>query len=120
MAKLCWTGSLDRFTVARKVGEGYVDRVYLAQDSILPRSLAIKQLKSRFLDEQRTVQTFVHDARAAAGLQHVKIVTVVDLQPTANPRFVLLKYLTQGSLRELLQQESRLPVSRATRITSEY
>jgi eukaryotic-like serine/threonine-protein kinase len=53
-----------RYTVTKKVGEGYFGRVYLAQDKFLPRCIAIKQLKSRFLEAKQVMQRFVNDARA--------------------------------------------------------
>jgi serine/threonine protein kinase len=107
-----------RYTVAEKLGEGFFGRVYRAQDKFLPRCIAIKELKSRFLGDEHVMRRFVNDARAAAALQHTNIVTVLDLLPEANPRFILLEYYPE-TLRQVLSREGRLPVSRSAKIAIE-
>ena len=70
-------GSLGRFQVRERVGDGGFGQVFLAFDPRLDRNVAIKVLKQANPSE-RVVERFFREARAVARLDHPNIVAVHD------------------------------------------
>ncbi|MBV8384722.1 MAG: serine/threonine protein kinase, partial [Planctomycetaceae bacterium] len=70
-------GTLGRFQLRERLGGGGFGEVFLAYDPRLDRDVALKMLKLANPDD-RVVQRFFREARAAARLDHPNIVTVHD------------------------------------------
>ncbi|QEH37515.1 Serine/threonine-protein kinase PrkC [Aquisphaera giovannonii] len=70
-------GSLGRFQLRERLGDGGFGEVYLAFDPRLDRDVAIKVLKQANPTE-RVMERFFREARAAARLDHPNIVAVHD------------------------------------------
>jgi serine/threonine protein kinase len=76
-----WTrgnlGSLGRFQLRERLGDGGFGQVYLAYDPRLDRDVALKVLKQPDPSD-RVMERFFREARAVARLDHPNIVTVHD------------------------------------------
>lgn len=76
-----WTrgtlGSLGRFQLRERLGDGGFGHVYLAYDPRLDRDVALKVLKQPE-PSARVMERFFREARAVARLDHPNIVTVHD------------------------------------------
>jgi eukaryotic-like serine/threonine-protein kinase len=70
-------GSLGRFQLRERLGDGGFGEVFRAYDPRLDRDVAIKILKLKEPDE-RVMERFFREARAAARLDHPNIVAVHD------------------------------------------
>ncbi len=70
-------GSLGRFQLRERLGDGGFGQVYLAYDPRLDRDVAIKVLKLPDPSE-RVMERFFREARAVARLDHPNIVSVYD------------------------------------------
>ncbi len=70
-------GTIGRFQLRELLGDGAFGEVFLAFDTRLDRDVALKVLKLANPDD-RVVQRFCREARAAARLSHPNIVTVYD------------------------------------------
>jgi serine/threonine protein kinase len=70
-------GTVGRFQLRELLGDGGFGEVFLAYDPRLDRDVALKVLKLANPDD-RVVQRFFREARAAARLDHPNIVTVHD------------------------------------------
>ncbi|MGO9601413.1 MAG: serine/threonine-protein kinase [Isosphaeraceae bacterium] len=70
-------GSLGRFQLRERLGDGGFGQVYLAFDPRLDRNVALKVLKQPNPSE-RVMERFFREARAAARLDHPNIVGVHD------------------------------------------
>lgn len=70
-------GSLGRFQLRERLGDGGFGHVYLAYDPRLDRDVALKVLKQRNPSD-RVMERFFREARAAARLDHPNIVAVHD------------------------------------------
>ncbi|MCX5748457.1 MAG: protein kinase, partial [Proteobacteria bacterium] len=98
--------AFGRYRVTSTLGSGAMGEVYLAVDDVLGREVAIKTLRAhaaigglgaRLLDER-----FRHEARAIAQLSHPAIVAVFDLDPTADPPYLVMERVSGPSLKEQL------------------
>ena len=70
-------GSLGRFQLRERLGDGGFGQVFLAFDPRLDRDVALKVLKERNPSE-RVMERFFREARSAARLDHPNIVAVHD------------------------------------------
>ena len=91
--------------------------VYVAEDTVLGRQVAIKSLTVPSTPGQKHFHTrFLREARAASLLNHPHIATIHDYGETEDGQPYLVMELVNGqSLNDLLRQES-LPVDRAVEI----
>ena len=107
------------YRITRALGQGAFGTVYLAQDTLLDRPVAIKELTAAAQADRAAFQRFLQEARAAGSLNHPNIVTIYALKPADATVYLVMEYLPGGSLRALLSQRGRLPVDDAVRIAAD-
>lgn len=86
---------IDRYCVIRQLGVGGFGRVYLARDEHLAREVAIKVPHRQPKNEQE-YQTFLGEARAAAGIDHPAIVPVYDAGRTTDGECYVVTKVIKG------------------------
>jgi serine/threonine protein kinase len=94
--------------------------VWLAQDEVLHRFVALKQVIRRgsLAGETRTM-ALAHalgEARAAASIDHAGVVRIHDLVEDDGLAWVVMELLSGRTLRDALDAEGPLPVSAVTRV----
>ncbi|MCL5985409.1 MAG: Stk1 family PASTA domain-containing Ser/Thr kinase [Actinobacteria bacterium] len=100
---------LDRYKIVEKIGSGGMADVYLADDILLGRKVAIKTLHAQFAADPTFITRFKREARAAANLHHPNIVDVYDWGNDENCYFLVMEYVKGRMLKEIILQESPLP-----------
>ena len=99
-----------RYEVTKQIGKGGFGTVYLARDDELSRLVAIKVPRSGLLRSPQQVESFLTEARIAAGLRHPSIVAVYDVGRTGNHGvFVVFEYVEGRNLSELIETERLSP-----------
>jgi beta-lactam-binding protein with PASTA domain/tRNA A-37 threonylcarbamoyl transferase component Bud32 len=104
-----------RYLLHGAIGTGASGRVYVADDQRLRRRVAVKVLHAALADDTAFLRRFRAEAQLAASLHHSNIVTVYDWGEDDVP-FMVLELLEGGSLRSMLDQNSRLTVAQAARV----
>lgn len=109
--------TVSHYRILSKLGEGGMGTVYVAEDTVLGRRVAIKSLTISPVPGQRHFRTrFLREARAASLLNHPHIATVHDYGETEDGQPYLVMELVDGqSLSDLLRRDS-LPLGRAVEI----
>src|ERR1043165_6596929 len=109
--------TISHYRILSKLGEGGMWIVYVAEDTLLRRRVAIKSLTLPRTPGQSHFRTrFLREARAASLLNHPHIATVHDYGETEDGQPYLVMELIDGqSLSDLLREDS-LPVDRAVEI----
>ncbi|NVB38895.1 protein kinase [Pseudenhygromyxa sp. WMMC2535] len=104
----------DRYEIVERVGEGGMGTVYLGRHVTLGKPVALKVLRSDFLDRRDLAERFLREAQAASRIGHENIVDIMDFgqTPEGAPYFVM-EHLDGLELDELLDREGRLPWPRA-------
>ena len=69
----------DRYEILKLIGEGGMANVYLANDTILDRQVAIKVLRGDLSNDDKFVRRFQREALAASSLSHSNIVEIYDV-----------------------------------------
>ncbi len=109
------------YRIERILGRGGMGVVYLAQDTKLHRSVALKALPPHLFRDDRMRSRLRQEARAAAALSHPSIATVFALEEIGDQIFIASEYLEGRTLRQELSsgplpQQRALDIARAIAI----
>jgi eukaryotic-like serine/threonine-protein kinase len=102
-----------RYRLRAALGSGASAQVFLADDAVLGRQVAVKLLHPALAGDATFLRRFQAEARAAAGLNHPHIVAVYDWGDDEDSPYLVCEYLAGGSLRDLLDDGRRLTPSQA-------
>jgi serine/threonine protein kinase/TPR repeat protein len=104
-----------KYRILRKLGQGGMGVVYLANDSLLGVNMALKFLVGDLGRDPRFIQRFRLEARAAFQLRHPNIVEVTNLdQADDGSLFIAMEYVEGPSLRSVIEKSRvGLPIPRA-------
>ena len=89
--------------------------VYLAHDPHFNRDVAIKVLPPQFMHDPMFLARFKREAQTIAALEHETIVPVYDFGEADGQPFLVMRYLSGGSLVERIARGA-LPVAEASTI----
>src|SRR5215211_7610237 len=101
---------ISHFYIIRQLGNGGMGVVYEAQDTRLPRSVAIKFLKPTLSTDEDALRRFKREARLASSLNHPNICTILDVEEADGQAFIAMELLHGRSLKSRLSDEP-LPLS---------
>ncbi|MFQ5638121.1 MAG: serine/threonine protein kinase [bacterium] len=104
--------TISHFKIIRKLGEGGMGEIYLAEDIKLNRTAVIKCISPRLITDEDSRRRFMREAQAAARLNHPNIVTVYELGEHADIVYIAMEYIDGETLRELITQQD-LPILKA-------
>jgi eukaryotic-like serine/threonine-protein kinase len=100
-----------RYRIVRKLGTGGMANVYLAEDEVLGRRVAIKILNDRHAGDDQFVERFRREAKNAASLSHPNIVSIYDRGEAEGTYYIAMEYLDGRSLKELIVARGPAPVN---------
>src|SRR6185295_5729590 len=100
-----------RYRIVRKLGMGGMANVYLAEDEVLGRRVAIKILNDRHAGDDQFVERFRREAKNAASLSHPNIVSIYDRGEAEGTYYIAMEYLDGRSLKELIVARGPAPVN---------
>ncbi len=98
----------DRYQIKSLVGSGGMSRVYLADDLVMHRELAIKMLREDISQDEAAVRRFIHESKAVSMLSHPNIVSVYDVSVTSDVKYIVLEYAEGITLKEYLNEHGPL------------
>lgn len=94
----------DRFEVAEHLATGGFASVWKGYDRQLNRSVAIKRLLSKRLDDPKLKEEAITEARKIASVSHPNIVSVFDVINHEDEVLIVMEYLNGGTLHDLLRK----------------
>lgn len=109
----------QRYRLLATIGTGASANVYLAEDLRLKREVAVKVLHPALVRDPAFLARFRAEARAAGSLNHPHVVRIFDWGEDEHGPYLVLEYLSGGSLRHLLDEGARLTPAQAARVGSE-
>ena len=92
------------YEIIRLLGEGGMGRVFLARDTVLDRHVALKFLPEDVEKDPHTRERFIHEARAAAALDHPFICKVYETGESEGKAYIAMEYVEGQTLKTLLEQ----------------
>jgi len=105
-----------RYKILELIGGGGMSHVYLAEDMILNREVAIKVLRYDFSNEEELHRRFQREALAATTLAHPNIVSIYDVGDDGDYHFIVMEYIQGKTLKQYIQQFSPISPAKAVQI----
>lgn len=97
-----------RYMLKKLIGQGGMADVYLAEDEILKRVVAVKVLRSSLTGDPIYVTRFHREARAAATLSHRNIVAIYDVGEEDDLYYIVMEYVKGHTLKDLINKRGAL------------
>jgi dienelactone hydrolase/predicted Ser/Thr protein kinase len=110
--------SISHYRILKKLGEGGMGVVYLAEDTRLQRRVAVKFLHESTLGGPEQQSRFRDEARAAAALNHPSICTIHEIDEDKGRAFIVMEYVEGRTLASLIA-EGPLDLERAVGIATQ-
>lgn len=103
----------ERYRLMASIGRGGSAAVFLAEDVVLRRRVAVKVLHPGLAEDEVFLRRFRAEAQQAAALNHPHVMRVYDWGESEDGPYLVLEHLGGGSLRDLLGAGNRLSPSQA-------
>lgn len=97
-----------RYLLKTIIGQGGMADVYLAEDTILKRVVAVKLMRSSLTGDPVYVTRFHREASAAAALSHKNIVEIYDVGEEEDNYYIVMEYVPGQTLKELIHKRGAL------------
>jgi len=108
---------IGKYNVLSELGQGASAVVYLAEDPFNDRKVALKLAKSDAEmgeeEAKRFEKLFLNEASLAGKLNHPNIVAVYDAVVETDQQYIVMEYVTGGSLKKFCSETNLLPVRQA-------
>jgi serine/threonine-protein kinase len=104
---------IGQYALKRKLGEGGMGEVWLAEHGLLKRPCAVKFIRPELAGHPATAARFAREVQAVTGLTHLNTVRVYDYGRSEDGSFYyVMEYLDGPTLEELVRQAGPLPPAR--------
>src|ERR1043166_4749826 len=98
--------TFSHYDVVRLIGKGGLGEVYLANDKLLNRKIALKLLPAHYTRNQDRLRRFQQEARAASALNHPNILTIHELGEMDGQQFIATEFVEGETLRQRMKREA--------------
>src|SRR4030095_4382634 len=89
---------LGRYEIRSQLGSGGMGEVYLALDSKLERSVALKKLPEQVSADHSRMVRFTQEAKSASALNHPNIITIHEVEQATGVNFIVMEFGVTESL----------------------
>lgn len=99
--------TISHYKILKKIGQGGMGEVYLAEDSRLQRKVAVKILPAAAASSPESLARFEREAKTAAALNHPNVATIYDVGSETRPDgshidYIVEEYLEGQNLQDLI------------------
>jgi serine/threonine protein kinase len=102
------TRQFGNFLLEKQLGAGGMGAVYLGQDTVLNRTVAVKVLRPELVSDQKFMATFLREAEITASLNHPNIVQVYAFGQHEDVYYMVVEYISGGSLDDRITNRGRI------------
>jgi len=108
---------MGQYTLKRKLGEGGMGEVWLAEHGLLKRPCAVKFIRPELAANSSNAARFTREVKAVTGLSHFNTVRVYDYGKAEDGSFYfVMEYLDGPTLEELVKASGPLTASRVVHL----
>lgn len=109
----------ERYKVIDKLGGGGMSIVYLAEDTILNRKVAIKAISIPPREKEETLKRFEREVHNSSQLSHENIVSMIDVDEEDECFYLVMEYIEGPTLAEYIHSHGPLSVETAIKFTEQ-
>ena len=111
---------IGQYSIEKKLGDGGMGAIYLAQQITVSRPAVIKVLRSQLGGSSEGTARFAVEAKAASSLNHPNIVTIYNYgEMEDGTLFLAMEYLAGETLAQRIERCGQLPADRAVHIAAQ-
>jgi serine/threonine protein kinase/Flp pilus assembly protein TadD len=99
--------SIRQYHIIAKLGEGGMGEVFLANDTLLDRQVALKFLPPVLWGAENARERLIQEAKAASKLDHPNVVTIHGLEQADDRPFSVMAHVVGASLTEYCRMGNR-------------
>lgn len=92
------------YRIIKKIGEGGMGELFLAEDTLLRRKVALKFLPPAMQRDETAHKRFIREARSAAALDHPYICQIHEVAESNGQDFIVMEYVDGQSLKERIEK----------------
>lgn len=107
---------INNYRIVKPIGSGGMGDVYLAEEAILGRRVAIKVLNPLLTREEQFKQRFINEAKIQASLQHPNIVGLYSFFEQGDNYYMALEYAEGKTLKDIIADTGPMPEARVRKI----
>lgn len=108
-----------RYEVLKRVGSGGMADVYMAKDHKLNRNVAVKVLKSEYVEDEKFLRKFETEAQAVARLSHPNIVNIYDVGIEDGINYIVMELAEGITLKEYIRKKGYLTPKETVEISTQ-
>lgn len=102
--KIRFVGQNQRYRIDKAIASGGAGIVYRAEDTVLSRAVALKELLEDVATDEEQAERFKSEARALALLNHAHILPIYDLLEENGHFWLVMELLTGGTLSDRINE----------------
>ena len=119
-SNLVGTVIADRYHIVKKLGEGGMGQVYLAQHVRMKRKSAVKVMNPALVHDHDATSRFNREAENASQIAHANVAAIYDFGETADGLIYLaMEFIDGVPLTKILREKGALPAARAASIAKQ-
>ncbi len=96
---------LGRYEVHSRIAAGGMGEVYLAHDTQLERTVALKILPADVASDRQRMRRFIQEAKATAALHHPNIAHIYEIGETEGTNFIAMEFIEGETLGEKIHHK---------------
>ena len=100
----------DRYRVIRPLGRGGMGVVWLCEDPVLGRQVAVKQIAAGAGIDGKSIERARREARTVAAITNPNVVAIHDIVEDHDQLWLVMEYVASTNLQKLITEKGRMPL----------
>jgi serine/threonine protein kinase len=110
--------TLGQYEIGQQLGKGGMATVYLARQTSIGRTVALKIMPAYFMHDPSFLQRFEREVQVIARLQHPRILPVYDYGELEGRPYLVMAYMSGGTIADRIK-EGQIPLDETVRIVEQ-
>jgi serine/threonine-protein kinase len=111
--------TLGQYTISRRLGQGGMATVYLAEQTSIGRQVALKIMPAYFMHDPTFLGRFNQEVQVIAKLQHPRILPVYDFGEFEGQPYIVMAYMSGGTLADRIRDDGPMPLDEVIRLVKQ-